>query len=198
MAPLLKPARNAAFDAAVALKRLFTSPGAILGVPGDELIENALKAGEFCAKLSTTIPGKCVVEDADTPANYRVAFHPKHVWSVSEPEARLHRDGGEVRQRLPSPGLDRCVVRRVHIVIEREEGFDRSCKAIRCTDGIGIMLEAQGQSQREVALDLPIVFHVAAQVVERGGKFGGLGEGLREVADAPHSSGIKAPEEESS
>src|SRR5580693_4151160 len=58
VAPLLKPARNAAFEAAVAAKRLLTSPGAILGVATDELMENALKAGEFCAKLSTTMPGK--------------------------------------------------------------------------------------------------------------------------------------------
>src|ERR1700675_3614131 len=55
VAPLLKPARNEAFDAAVAAKRLFTSPGATLGVASDELIENVLKAGEFCAKLSTTM-----------------------------------------------------------------------------------------------------------------------------------------------
>src|SRR5580704_14316811 len=57
VAPLLKPARNAAFDAAVAAKRLLTSPGAMLGVARDELIANVLKAGEFCAKLSTTMPG---------------------------------------------------------------------------------------------------------------------------------------------
>src|ERR1700693_1343185 len=57
VAPLLKPARNAALEAAAALKRLFASPGARFGVAALELTAKMLNAGEFWAKLSTITAG---------------------------------------------------------------------------------------------------------------------------------------------
>ncbi len=125
--------------------------------------EERIDAGSIGSKVVCEHGGEGIVEKAHASADYRAA---QGVGRPRKTEPRLPENRTQTLQLLVQSLQDIRAEGRVYVIVRHQKWSVQTIKAIGLAHGIGLMLDSQRESEREVRFYLPIVFSVKSQGIK--------------------------------
>src|SRR5580700_1997986 len=125
--------------------------------------EESIDPGGVRSKIIREHGGEGIVEESDASADYRAA---QGVGRPRKTEPRLPENRTQTLQLLVQSLQDIGAEGRVDVIVRHQKWSVQTVKAIGLADGIGLVLNSQRESEREVRFYLPVVFAVKSQGIK--------------------------------